>query len=122
MKKTSLTDFVKFLLVKIKGVKRVKPGTNKESQNSKPLANENSVDTTPDKLDQDIELLDIEPKKRINPEDRKNLQRVLEVINQHLPDRMLTSNPLKNEIDSRIRDNLTQPVEQSVEIKQKVAQ
>ncbi|MBD3288915.1 hypothetical protein GF337_08945 [candidate division KSB1 bacterium] len=99
----------------------MKPGTNKESQNSKPLTNENSVDTTSDKLDQDIELLDIEPKKRINPEDRKNLQRVLEVINQHLPDRMLTSNPLKNEIDSRIRDNQTQPVGQSVEIKQKVA-
>jgi len=73
-----------------------------------------------DEVDHEIELMDIEPRKRINPEDRKKLQHVLEVINKHLPDRMLTTNPLKNELDLRIRENQTQAIKQKNPIYEKV--
>ena len=113
---------IKTRLISIfKGVDPVKTDDYQDKSQSKTfLDNDGSADDEQNKSDQEIELLDIEPRRRINPEDRKKLQRVLEVINQHLPDRMLTTNPLKNEIDLRIRDNQTQSVRQKNKIHEKV--
>ena len=102
------TRFGKFLIDRIQGDEKVKSGNSRKGFSPvKPRNHENSAGAASNNMDQDIELLDIEPKKRINPEDRKNLQRVLEVINRHLPDRMPTTNPLRSEIDSRLRANQT---------------
>ncbi len=98
----------------------MKNNNHKKSQIATSNDNYRSNDDEPTKVGQEIEIIDIEPRRRIKQEDRKKLQHVLEVINKHLPDRMLTTNPLKNEIDLRIRDNQTQSIRQKNEIYEKV--